>query len=72
MLPNTQIPDEQQVEVGPTRHSEEVQEPNIEQIYTTGSLGNKLTWGNQQIPEPVDEVEDIYVISYDQKRKDIV
>jgi hypothetical protein len=72
MFPNTQIPDERQVEVGPTRHSEEVREPNLEQIYTTGSLGNKLTWGDQQIPEPVDEVADIYAISYDQKRKAIV
>jgi hypothetical protein len=31
-----------------------------------------LTWGDQQIPEPVDEVADIYVISYDQKRKAII
>jgi hypothetical protein len=35
------------------------------------SLGNNLTWGDQQIPDPVDEVVDIYVISYDQKRKAI-
>jgi hypothetical protein len=64
--------DEQQVEAGPMRHNEEVQEPNLEQIYTTGSLGNMLTWGDQQIPELVDEVADIYAISYDQKRKAIV
>jgi hypothetical protein len=31
-----------------------------------------LTWGDQQIPELVDEVADIYAISYDQKRKAIV
>jgi hypothetical protein len=31
-----------------------------------------LTWGDQQIPEPVDEVADIHAISYDQKMKDIV
>jgi hypothetical protein len=31
-----------------------------------------LTWGDQQIPEPVDEVANIYAISYDQKRKSIV
>jgi hypothetical protein len=47
ILPNIQIPDEQQVEVGPARQSEEVQEPTLEQIYTTGSLGNNLTWGDQ-------------------------
>jgi hypothetical protein len=72
ILPNAQIPDERQVGVGPARYSKEVRESNLEQIYTTGSLGNKLTWGDQQIPEPVDEVADIYAISYDQKRKAIV
>jgi hypothetical protein len=35
-------------------------------------LGNTLTWGDQKIPEPVDEVADIYEISYDQKRKAII
>jgi hypothetical protein len=39
----TQTPDERQIEVGPSEHNEEVQEPNIEQVYTTGSLGNTLT-----------------------------
>jgi hypothetical protein len=34
-----------------------------------GSLGNTLTWGDQQIPEPVDEIIDIQVITYDRKRK---
>jgi hypothetical protein len=72
ILPNIQIPDERQVEVGSTRQSEEVREPTLEQIYTAGSLGNNLTWGDQQIPEPVDEVADIYAISYDQKRKAII
>jgi hypothetical protein len=33
------------------------------------SLGNTLTWGDQQIPEPVDEVVDVKVIDYDRKRK---
>jgi hypothetical protein len=50
----------------------EVQEPILEQIHTTGSLGNTLTWGEQQIPEPVDEVVDIQVITYDRKRKAIM
>jgi hypothetical protein len=31
-----------------------------------------LTWGDQQIPELVDEVENIYAISYNQKRKAII
>jgi hypothetical protein len=69
---DTQIPDKRQTEVGPSEHNEEVQEPDIEQIYTTRSLGNTLTWGDQQIPEPVDEVADIYAITYDRKRKAIV
>jgi hypothetical protein len=56
----------------PSEHNEEVQEPNLEQVYTTGSLGNTLTWGDQQIPEPVDEVADIHAIAYDRKRKAIV
>jgi hypothetical protein len=72
ILPNTQIPCEKQVEVGSTRQNEEVQEPNLKQIYTAGSLGNNLKWGEQQIPDPIDEVADIYAISYDQKRKDII
>jgi hypothetical protein len=72
MFPNTQIPNERQVEVGPTRYSEEVREPNLEQVYATDSLGNKLTWDDQQIPDPIDKVVDIYAISYDQKRKAIV
>jgi hypothetical protein len=35
-------------------------------------LRNNLSWGDQQILEPVDEVADICVISYIQKRKAIV
>jgi hypothetical protein len=60
------------MEVEPSGHIEEVQEPSLEQIYTVGSLGNTLTWGEQQIPEPVDEVVDIQAISYDRKRKSIM
>jgi hypothetical protein len=51
---------------------EEVQEPSLEQIYTIESLGNMLTWGDQQIPEPMDEVADIHAIAYDRKRKYIM
>jgi len=40
-------------------------------VYTIGSLGNTLTWGDQHIPELADEVADIHVIAYDQKRKAI-
>jgi hypothetical protein len=71
-VPNIQNPDEKQVEVGSTKQSEEFREPTPEKIYTAGSLRNNLTWGDQQIPESVDEVADIYVISYDQKRKTII
>jgi hypothetical protein len=65
----TQPPDEKQIEVRPSEHMEEVQEPSLEQIYIIGSLRNMLTWGDQQIPEPVDEVVDIHAITYDWKRK---
>jgi len=51
---------------------DEIQELSLEQIYTIGSLGNMLTWGDQQIPEPVDEVADIHAIAYDWKRKVIM
>jgi hypothetical protein len=64
--------DEQQLEAKPSEHMEEVQEPILEQIYIVGSLGNMLTWGDQQIVEPVDEVVDIQAISYDRKRKSIM
>jgi hypothetical protein len=37
-----------------------------------GSLRNNLSWGDQQIPEPVDKVANIYEISYNQKRKAII
>jgi hypothetical protein len=72
ILPINIILDEQQEEVSPTRHNKEVQEPNIQKIYTAGSLGNTLTWGDQQIPELVDEVAYIYANSYDQKRNTII
>jgi hypothetical protein len=72
VLASTLPPDEKQPEVEPSGHIEEVQEPNLEQIYTVGSLGNTLTWGEQQIPEPVDEVVDIQEITYDRKRKSIM
>jgi hypothetical protein len=51
---------------------EEVKEPDLEQIYTIESLGNMLTWGDQKILEPMDEVADIHAITYDQKRKYII
>jgi hypothetical protein len=31
-----------------------------------------LAWGDQQIPEPVDEVFDIKAITYDRKRQVLV
>jgi hypothetical protein len=41
----------------------------MEHLYTLGSLGNTLSWGDQQIPEPVDEIADVQAIAYDRKRK---
>jgi hypothetical protein len=72
ILASTLPPDEKQPEAKLSGHRGEVQEPSLEHIYTIGSLGNTLTWGDQQIPELVDEVVDIQAISYDRKRKSIM
>jgi hypothetical protein len=39
--------------------AKELREPTMEHLYMGGSLGNNLPWGDQQIPELVDEVIDI-------------
>jgi hypothetical protein len=62
---DTRIPDKQHGEAEPSGYNENVQEHNLEQVYTAGNLGNTLTWGDQQILELVDKVADIYKISYD-------
>jgi hypothetical protein len=64
--------DEKQLEAEPLRHIEEVREPSLEHIYTFGSLGNTLTWGEKQIPELVDEVTSIQQIAYDRNIKSIM
>jgi hypothetical protein len=71
-LSGTLPADEKQPEAEPSKHIEEVQEPNLEKIRTVKSLKNTLTWGEQQIPELVDEVIDIQSITCDQKRKAIM
>jgi hypothetical protein len=53
---NTHVPDKHHEEARPSEKNKEVQESDLEQIYTTSSLGKILTWGDQQIPKPVDEV----------------
>jgi hypothetical protein len=68
----TQFLDERQTKVRPSKHRKEVQELSIEQVYTIENLSNTLTWGDQQILEPVEEVSDIHAITYDQKRKSII
>jgi hypothetical protein len=69
---NTQTPGERHKESRPSEHRDEVKEPSLEPVYTIGSLGNTLTWGDQQIPEPLDEVANIHGIAYDQKMKAII
>jgi hypothetical protein len=44
----------------------------MEHLYTVGSLGNTLSWGDQQILEPIDEVIYIQEISYDRKKKTVM
>jgi hypothetical protein len=69
---DTQLLNERKIEFRPSEDKEEVQEPSLENMYTIRSLGNTVTWGDQQIPKLVEEVSDIHVIAYDRKRKDIV
>jgi hypothetical protein len=72
ILTITLPPNEKQLEVEPSGHIEEVQEPSLEHIYIVKSLGNTLTWGEKKIPKPVDEVTDIEAIAYEQNRKAIM
>jgi hypothetical protein len=65
ILASTLPLDEKQPKAKISEHMEEVQEPILEQIYTTRILGNMFTWGEKQIPELMDEVVDIQAISYD-------
>jgi hypothetical protein len=51
---------------------EKGKETALEHFHTPGNLGNFLTWGDQLIPEPVDEVVDVQAISYDRKRQVVV
>jgi hypothetical protein len=48
---------------------EKGKEPAMEHLYTSGSLGNTLSCGDQKIIEPIDEVVDVRDISYEKKRK---
>jgi hypothetical protein len=45
ILIDTLPPDEKKPEAKISKHTQEVQEPSIKQIYTIRSLGNTLTWG---------------------------
>jgi len=72
----TKIPatDELQQEAKSLEHTKvspakELREPAMEHLYMAGSLGSTLSWGDQHILEPVDEIVDIHAISYDRKRK---
>jgi len=51
---------------------EKGKEPAMEHFYMAGSLGSTLSWGDQQILEHVDEVIDVWVVSYDNKRKAVM
>ena len=44
---DTQVPDKHQEEPRPSEKNKDVQEFDLEQIYTTDSLGNILTWDEQ-------------------------
>jgi len=51
---------------------EEVQELILEHIHIPGCLVDTLIWGEQKIPEPMDDVGNIQAITYDPKRKSIM
>jgi hypothetical protein len=51
---------------------EEIQEPISGHFYTPGSLGNVLSWGDQPIPHPIEEVTNLEYFTYDRKMKSIV
>jgi hypothetical protein len=59
ILSSTLPLDEKQLKADALGHTLEFQEPSLEPIYTIDNLGNTLTWGEKQVPEPVDEVIDI-------------
>jgi hypothetical protein len=44
----------------------------MENFHTLGRIGNILSRGDQQILEPVDEVENVQAIAYDRKRQVVV
>ena len=39
----------------------------MEQLHTLGNIGNILSWGDQPIPELVDELRNFQAIAYDRK-----
>jgi hypothetical protein len=51
---------------------EKGKEPTMEHFYMSWILGSTLSWGDQQIVEPVGEVANVQDISYDKKRKEVL
>jgi hypothetical protein len=43
----------------------------MEQIATLGSLDNTLSWGDQNIPDHIEDVADLELIAYNKRRKTI-
>jgi hypothetical protein len=48
------------------------QDPISEHFYTPGSVRNILSWGDQPIHQPVEEVANLESFAYDRKRRSIV
>jgi hypothetical protein len=44
----------------------------VEQFHTPGSFHNSLAWGDRNIPEPIEELDDLKSIAYNWLRKVIV
>jgi hypothetical protein len=52
--------------------SDKGKEPTMEQLYTYGSLENILSWGDQPIPDPLEEVADLEFVAYNRCKQAIV
>jgi hypothetical protein len=53
--------------IGYTSKKDKGKTPILEHFHTPRSMGNALAWGDQQTPEPINEVDDIKSIAYDRK-----
>jgi hypothetical protein len=51
---------------------EKIKETTIEKFHIPGCLRNILSWGDQLVPQPIDEVVNLDSLAYDRKLKSII